>query len=95
MQVDTIPPSLSPLNFNASESSKGKTRYLWKVKENQTELVDYELFIDGKWYVLEYESKGDYLFFDKPKGLNGKHNVELIVKDSCGNLRKWSTEMMF
>ncbi|MEY3236941.1 MAG: hypothetical protein RI883_1042 [Bacteroidota bacterium] len=95
VQVDTIPPSLSPLNFNASESSKGKTRYLWKVKENQTELVDYDLFIDGKWYVLEYESKGDYLFFDKPKGLNGKHKVELIVKDSCGNLRKWLTEMVF
>ena len=95
IKIDTIAPSISPLNFNVSEAIKGKNRYTWSVNENQTELLDYDLFIDGKWSVLEYESKGDYLFFDKPKGFNGKHNVEIIVKDSCGNVKKWSNEILF
>ncbi len=95
IRVDTIAPSISPLNFKPTESTKGKTRYSWKVNESQTELVDYDLFIDGKWYLLEYESKGDYVFFDKPKGFIGKHKVEIIVKDSCGNLRKWTNDLVF
>jgi len=95
IRVDTIAPGISPLNFKPTESTKGKTRYSWKVNESQTELVDYDLFIDGKWYLLEYESKGDYVFFDKPKGLIGKHKVEIIVKDSCGNVRKWTSDLVF
>lgn len=95
IQIDTIAPSISPLNVKPTESTKGKTRYTWKVYESQTELVDYDLFIDGKWYLLEYESKGDYVFFDKPKGFIGKHKVEIIVKDSCGNVRKWTSDLVF
>jgi hypothetical protein len=95
IRVDTIAPSISPLNFKTTETTKGKNRYSWKVNESQTELVDYDLFIDGKWYVLEYESKGDYVFFDKPKGFIGKHKVEIIVKDSCGNVRKWTNDLVF
>lgn len=95
INIDTIAPSLSPLNFQAVDSICKKLRLSWKVLENQTELVDYDLFIDGKWYVLEYESKGDYLFFDRPKELIGRHKMELIVKDSCGNVKVWVKEMGF
>jgi hypothetical protein len=92
---DTIAPSLIPLNFTGNEAEISKTRLTWKVKENQTELIDYDLFIDGKWQVLEYESKGDYVFFDRPKGMLGKHRLELIVVDSCGNKQVWTKEIFF
>jgi murein DD-endopeptidase MepM/ murein hydrolase activator NlpD len=92
---DTIAPSLIPLNFTGNEAEITKTRLTWKVKENQTELIDYDLFIDGKWQVLEYESKGDYVFFDRPKGMLGKHKLELIVVDSCGNKQVWTKELFF
>ncbi len=95
LKVDTIPPSISPMNFKVSQPIKGKINYLWSVKENQTELLDYDLFIDDKWYVLEYESKGNYLFFNRPKELNGKHTAKIILIDSCGNEKIWTAELMF
>jgi hypothetical protein len=83
------------LNFKSSTISIKLNRLSWKTEEYQTDLVDYDLFIDGKWYLLEYESKGDYLFFNKPKTMSGTHKLEIIVKDSCGNQRKWSKEITF
>jgi len=95
VKTDTIPPSLSPLNFSGKETVISKRVLTWKVNEFQTELTDYDLFIDGEWQLLEYESKGDFLFFTRPANLIGSHKLELIVKDSCGNKRIWSGEMIF
>lgn len=95
IKTDTIAPTLSTLNFSGSEIPSNKTKLSWKVNEGQTDLVDYDLFIDGKWVVLEYESKGDFLFFNKPYTLKGKHELLLKVKDSCGNTRIWSKELIF
>lgn len=95
VKTDTIAPFLSPLNFTGAEIPVAKTRISWKVNENQTDLADYDLFIDDKWVVLEYESKGDFLFFNKPKNLKGKHTLVLKAKDSCGNVRIWSKELNF
>lgn len=95
LKVDTLAPIVSPLNFTGTEAVLSKSRLTWKVNEAQTDLVDYDLFIDGKWYLLGYESKGSFLFFDRPKSLTGKHKVELIVKDSCGNTKIWSKEIVF
>lgn len=95
LKVDTIAPSIAPLNFTGNEATITKLRLTWRVSEAQTDLVDYDLFIDGKWYLLGYESKGSYLFFDRPKSLTGKHKIEVIVKDSCGNNRSWSKDVVF
>ena len=95
IRVDTIAPSLSPLNFKNNSAVANKNRLTWKVAEYQTNLADYDLFIDGKWCLLEYESKGDFLFFDVPKGLTGKHSIEVIVKDTCGNKRSWTSQLSF
>lgn len=95
VKTDSIPPSLSPLNFKSTDTLSSKTRLTWKVLESQTMLVDYDLFIDGKWVLLEYEEKGDYLFYDRPKSFIGKHTLQLIVKDRCGNSRIWNNTIEF
>lgn len=95
LKIDTISPTISPLNFTGSEALITKSRLTWKVYEGQTELADYDIFIDGKWYLLGYETKGSYLFFDRPKSVSGKHKIEIIVKDSCGNIRSWKKDVVF
>lgn len=94
VRQDSIAPSISPSNFKGT-SAQGKTKLIWKVSEYQTDVDGYDLYVDGKWNILEYETKGDILIFNKPKELTGTHTVDLIVRDSCGNSRKWSSSITF
>jgi len=56
----------------------------WTVSEHETEIFDYDLFVDGEWVLLEYESKKDLLFAALPPG-NGNRRLKLIVTDLAGN----------
>lgn len=94
LKLDTIAPSISPSNFKGNNAI-GKGKLTWKVSEYQTDIEAYDIYIDGKWNILEYETKGDVLIFTKPKDLVGTHKIELIVRDTCGNSRKWSSEINF
>lgn len=94
VRQDTIAPSLQPSNFKGTNVA-GKAKLTWKVSEYQTDVTDYDLYIDGKWQVLEYETKGDVFIFTKPSGLKGTYKVELVVRDTCGNERTWSSELTF
>jgi hypothetical protein len=93
--VDTISPAIKPLNFVGTEAILSKNRLTWKVSENETEIKEYDLFIDGKWELVEYETKGNYLIFNPSKQLSGKHSFQLVVKDSCGNAAIWSKDLIF
>ena len=93
--VDTIPPAVKPLNFAGAEELISKNRLTWKVTENETEIKEYDLFIDGKWEILEYETKGNYFIFNPFIPLSGKHSFQLVVKDSCGNATIWLKDLVF
>ena len=95
LAVDTISPLVKPLNFVGNEALISKARLTWKVIENETEIKEYDLFIDGKWELIEYETKGNYLIFNPSISLTGKHSLQLIVKDSCGNATIWSKDLVF
>ena len=93
--VDTISPVVKPLNFTGTEALILRNRLTWKVSENETEIKEYDVFIDGKWELLEYETKGNYLIFNPSIQLSGKHSFQLVVKDSCGNTTIWSKDLIF
>ena len=93
--VDTISPVVKPLNFTGTEALISKNRLTWKVSENETEIKEYDVFIDGKWELIEYETKGNYLIFNPSIQLSGKHSFQLVVKDSCGNTTIWSKDLIF
>ncbi len=93
--VDTISPVVKPLNFTGTEAILSKNRLTWKVSENETEIKEYDVFIDGKWELIEYETKGNYLIFNPSIQLSGKHSFQLVVKDRCGNATIWSKDLIF
>ncbi|MFN5910601.1 MAG: hypothetical protein ACK45H_04615, partial [Bacteroidota bacterium] len=78
LKTDREPPKL---NYNGIKNGV----ISWSVHEETTELADYDLFIDGKWVLLEYESKRDLLFARIPPGSQGNSNAEIIVYDLVGN----------
>jgi hypothetical protein len=83
------------LNFKETDLATAKKRLTWKVLESQTMLVDYDLFIDGKWVLLEYEEKSNYVFYDRTKNMTGTHELLLIAKDRCGNVKEWRKKITF
>lgn len=92
---DTIAPSISPFNFLKTDTITKKEILQWKISDNKTSIQDYDLFIDQKWYLLEYETKGSFLIFRRPNDLLGKHFLKIVAKDGCGNTVIWEKEMWF
>ena len=95
LEKDVQAPSLSAINITSSTTFVSKNQLLWKVNERETNLADYDIFIDGKWYVLEYETKGDLLIFDRPEGFTGTKLVRVEVVDDHGNKNQWEQEITF
>ena len=95
LRVDTIPPKVKNFNFQLSEQIRSMQILTWKVIESETDLLDYDLLIDGKWHLLEYEYKGDLLIFRPRKSIKGLKVVQLIVSDNCGNTTIWRSSLFF
>lgn len=89
LKRDTISPTISTLNFKSTKTFTAATTLTWKIGDAHTGISDYDLFIDGKWYLVEYESKGSYLTFNRPSGLKGSKEIKLIVQDEVGNKKEW------
>ena len=95
LKRDVTPPSISTLNFKSSTTSTSSKKMTWKIGDSQTGIDDYDLFIDGKWYMIEYESKGSYVTFNRPEGLKGSKEVKMIVVDKVGNKKAWAKVIDF
>jgi hypothetical protein len=95
VKYDTVAPLIVPLNFSTKDSICKKKLLTWKITESKTAIADYDLFIDGKWYLLEFESKGSYAYFHVPPALKDKHSLKIITKDVCGNESIWEKEIYF
>ena len=91
---DNIAPSIYTSNFTGKEDYIDKKVLIWQIKESQTAIAKYNLFVDGKWQIIYYESKGDYLLYELPENLNGSHEFRLIVADQCGNQSSWNNQLI-
>lgn len=89
--LDTIPPRVEINYFSTDLRRAGGFSVL--VKDNVIGgHLDFRGTIDGKWILLEYDSKTDkltYNFDDGDPG-PGEHRFELVVTDGRGNSRQWA-----
>lgn len=93
--IDTTAPLIYPMNFQDADTVIGKKRMQWKVTDAQTDVGSYAVFVNDEWHLLEYESKGSYVFFDFTPASSGVYSVELQVSDRCGNRRLWVKPVKF
>lgn len=84
IQTDTLPPTMKPLSISSALTVKSQS-VKFSVYESQTALKCYSLFIDGIWHRMEYETKGGYIFFQRPADLVGAHQLKIILTDACNN----------
>lgn len=83
--ADTLPPSIRPLFTEGADLSKAEG-LRFRVADNFSGIAAWTLRIDGEWVPCDrFPVKGALVhFFDNP-ATRRKHEVQLSVRDGCGN----------
>ncbi len=92
ISIDAVAPKLLPM-FKKEENGivnfKSVKSINFKVSDNLSGIKTYNLFIDNKWCVMEFEPKKDLLFYDFEKNITkGTHTLTIEVTDVKGNSTK-------
>ncbi|MGN0032943.1 MAG: M23 family metallopeptidase [Candidatus Limimorpha sp.] len=87
LAVDTIPPTVKTLNFNNNSDITGVKRLKIKIKDVESGISSYDVFVNGQWVVGEYDAKNDLLYYDVDDNIKkGKKNkIDVVVTDNVGN----------
>ncbi|WP_316813195.1 M23 family metallopeptidase [Pedobacter heparinus] len=86
--LDTIPPSIIPVNITDGKNMKGISKMSFKIRDNLSGIKNFNGYIDGKWVLMEFDTKTASLWhtFDD-RTPPGKHTLEVIVTDMKDNNR--------
>ena len=94
LKTDTIPPKIRQKNFtNNNVSTYNKIR--WEIVDTNSGILDYDIYIDDKWQILEYEYKNNTVTFNIPSSLKGQKEVKIVVTDNCSNIQVWKKKLIF
>ncbi|MCX2450939.1 M23 family metallopeptidase [Pedobacter sp. PLR] len=89
--IDTIPPTLTPLNISDGKNMAGISKMSFKLRDNLSGLKSFNGYVDGKWILMEFDSKTASLWHTFDGSIApGKHILEVIVTDMKGNNRNYS-----
>lgn len=91
--MDTIPPTITPINFRAKKWISNAKYLKIKIKDDDSGISTYRGTINGKFIVLEYDYKTHTLQYDfRDKVSNQTENkLKLIVVDHVGNSSTFET----
>jgi hypothetical protein len=68
---------------------RGIGKMSFKIRDNLSGIKSFNGYIDGKWVLMDFDSKTATLSHSFDGTLsNGKHNLELIVVDMKDNIKK-------
>jgi hypothetical protein len=93
LATDNDGPIIKPKNFK-NGSWLSNYRYLKiKISDAISGIKDFRTTINGKWVLMEYDSKTNTLTHDFNDGVvtETKNNLKLIVTDNVGNSSKFET----
>ena len=94
LKTDTIPPKIRQKNFtNDNVSTYNKIR--WEIVDTNSGILNYDIYIDDKWQILEYEYKNNTVTFNIPSSLKGQKEVKIVVTDNCSNIQVWKKKLIF
>lgn len=84
---DTIAPRIYSPNFKKDAKIDANTTLKVSISDDMSGIASYNAYLNGKWILMEYETKNNrltYNFIDK-KHVKGKNEFKIIVKDFVGN----------
>lgn len=88
ISVDTLAPTISPVNISEGKSMRGLGKMTFKIRDNLSGIKSFNGYIDGRWILMEFDAKTATLSHSFDGTLsNGKHKLELIVVDMKDNAK--------
>ena len=88
LAVDDKVPKVIPQNFKNNSKVINCKRLKIKIKDEESGIAGYDIFLNGKWVVGAYDAKNDLLFYDVDEFLKiGDNKMEVVVTDAVGNKR--------
>ena len=89
--VDTVAPSIIPLNISDGKNMAGIFRMNFKIRDNLSGIKSFNGYIDGNWVLMEFDTKTATLWhtFDELT-TKGRHQLKLVVVDMKENTRTYS-----
>lgn len=91
--IDTIPPTIKPLNISNNKNMNEETSISFEVKDSLSGIASFEGTIDNNWALFESDPKNNlliYKFDSKRLEKNQKHNLKLLVTDHKDNVSEFS-----
>ncbi len=91
--VDTVLPTIVPINISNGKNMAKETRVRFRVKDDFSEVASFRGTINGNWVLFEYDPKTDLLFyeFDSTRLTRGRsHSLRLVVSDRVGNSAEYT-----
>jgi len=84
--LDTIVPTILPLNISDGKNMSTETSIKFKVTDNISDIQTYDGYVDDKWILFKYDGKNDLIYYDFDKKVEkGEHFLKFIVLDERGN----------
>ena len=96
ISIDTIPPAISSLSVSNGKVMTNYKAIQFKITDNLSGIEAYDLFINGKWAVLELDGKNAlYTYYIDDKVVKGNNQLNLVVKDERNNARTYSAAFVY
>jgi len=93
IQLDTIPPAISSVNFRYDMS---KQKYMkFRISDNVPSVrvskeLKYHAYIDGKWVLMEHDAKSRTIRHEfTPELEKGKHELRILLTDGRNNQKEY------
>ncbi len=87
ISIDSISPEVKPLNFSLNKDISNQKTIRLKVYDKTSGIKSYNVLINDKWALFEYEPKSNLIFHQIEDGIikNGENNINIKVTDGVGN----------
>ena len=91
ISVDTIAPTIVPVNISDGKSMTGISKMLFKIRDNLSGLQLFNGYIDGRWVLMEFDAKTATLWYSFDSDVTkGKHTLSLVVSDMKDNKKEYN-----
>ena len=89
LAVDSIKPTVSPVNFGHNTTVVKCKQLKIKIKDKESGIAKYDIYLNGKWVVGAYDAKNDLLYYDVDEFLKiGNNKMVVVVTDAVGNEKR-------